>query len=284
VGDHSQWVIEDSVGLKSVLSRLGYFTIFTHLDLLELLPSRIPQLYYIFMTLLLWGILVIAFLPLDFSPRNRRLWIIVWAFVPFLAQLTAATLVLSGTIWKPRYLLYLAPYFIMLLAYGFTQIYRRQRKLGLLLAALYFVAVGGVLVHYYTVDYRPPWNDITESIEDQEQPGDVIVNYTWQGNYNIPRYYDGKSNLMTIHIPRGTSSKDRLQLVEDKIDEFPRADRLWLVCQSPCKNQEGFNLILDAVLGDDPTTISQQDFSNIVDTRGGQGSIELLLLKSTQNP
>jgi uncharacterized membrane protein len=267
------------IGLTNTLSRLTQFTVFWPIDRNSMgTESWMPLSFYKIVTLILLLTLIVGLAKVRFNRKSRVLWIAAWAFIPFVAQYVACETVMDGTIWRPRYLLYLAPYLIMLMGLGFDRIRQWQPLAAIAIAAFYLVAVVGGLQFYYAQDYRPQWNEIAAIVESQEQPNDVIVNYTWMGHHNFPRYYQGDAELITLHLPRNFPEDERRAMVQSESQTLPRSQRLWLVCQSGCREQEEFGLITEAVVGNDPEEQFFQDFANLTAQKSSLGSIELRLL------
>ena len=281
-------VVEDQsaefdISLANTVSRLVQFTVFWPLNRGELFSESLINFgFYKLFSVALLVTLGIGTFSTGFDFKSRAKWVIAWAFIPFFIQYVACETVLSGTIWKPRYLLYLAPYIMMLMALGVEQLKNRFSILSITCLLLYLVAVGGGLHFYYSQDYRTSWPKISATIEAMEQPNDLIVNYTWMGNHNLPRYYDGDARLVTIHLPRRQSEAERLKMVQEIASQIPQTERLWLVCQAGCKDkeQEEFNLISQAAISGQPTEIMFRHFSNIVHEDTGWGTIDLHLIGS----
>ena len=268
-----------NIGITNVLSRLTQFTVFWPLNsITDVNRSLVPLSFYKLFTLVLLLTLVIGLTAVRLNLKSRPLWIAAWALLPMTAQIIASETVMEGTIWKPRYLLYMSPYFIMLIALGFDRIRKWKPSLAIATSLLYFLAVCSGLHFYYLKDYRPPWQDISAKIEAQEQTGDVVINYTWMGNQNFPRYYEGESELITLHLPRRQTQEERLEMVLEATRSLPQGERVWLVCQENCQEQEEFELITEAVVGPDPQAVAFEEFPNIVGEESGLGNIELHML------
>lgn len=270
----------DGITLVSILSKITSLTIFWPLEGLDFIESPIPLLYYKLMTLVLLGVFAVALVHLRPNIQSRLLWIAAWGLLPTAVMLAAAMTVMPAVLWRARYLLFVAPYLIMLLVYGFEQIRRWQPRAAALLAALYIVAVGGGLAQYYSTYYRPAWQAVVETVQDRELTGDVIINYTGMGNYNVPRYYEGRSDVETIHLYRDLHDKQRLKLVMDKADELPQAERMWLICQAGCQEQKEFQYITEAVVGANAQTDSSETFETLGNKVAKYGAIDLHLVTS----
>lgn len=280
VQEHNeQWDAARNIGLANTLSRLTQFTVFWPIGNERMgTESWLPLIFYKVITLGLLLILIVGLAKVRFDRKSRVHWIAAWALIPFTLQYIACETVMDGTIWRPRYLLYLAPYLIMLIGLGFDRIRQWKPWVAIAIATFYLIAVVGGLQFYYAQDYRPQWNDIAAIIESQEQPDDVIVNFTWMGNHNLPRYYQGNAELITLHLPRNFSEAERLAMVQSERQSLPQSQRLWLVCQSGCQEQEEYSLITEAVVGDSPRESFSQIFAHVIGEKSSLGEIELHLI------
>ena len=271
-----------SIPVSEILALLTNFTVHWPLIGLSRLSTPLPLLYYKFFTLLLVFILMVALFKIRLSPNNNVLWITSWAFLPGIVHFLGSELFLSGSLFTTRYFLYLSPYIIMLLAYGFERILIWQPKIAVLVAIFYFVAVSGGLAQYYTQLYRNDWQGVADTVEAMEQPGDVVVNFTLMGHHSFPRYYEGNSSVTTIHIPRrlapcsiteptseivspGDASclDERADIVQASLSQLPKAERLWIVCFAGCHHGEDYKRITTTVLGATVRETSQQRFDAI---------------------
>lgn len=112
--------------------------------------NALSMVYYMAYTLMLIALVAIAVGSRATNPKI--LWLKLWALLP-----VALILVMSYTfspIWKARYLLLASPYWLILLAVGFIQLWRWRSRFALTVAAIYGIAVMGGLGHYYTTLYR----------------------------------------------------------------------------------------------------------------------------------
>ncbi len=271
------------ITISNTLSRLTQFTVFWPIGSDEVADALVPLIYYKVFTLLLLLLLILGLTAVHFNPKARSLWVTTWLFIPLTLHYLACETVMEGTIWKPRYLLYLSLYLLMLMGLGVKRIFDWQPAVASMVAILYLVAIVGGLEFYYTMDYRPRWGDIAALVEAQEQPNDVVVNYTWMGNYTLPRYYDGKSKLVTLHLPRDQSLEERLAMVKSASQTMPKGKRLWLVCQSGCKEEAEFQMIKDAVVGENAAEASFQRFENVADENLGKVDVYLFTQIAANN-
>lgn len=190
--------------------------------------SAIAAFFYKAFTLLLIGLISLALLRKHQS--QSLLWIAAWFFLP-LIPIFAFSYV-STPIWVIRYLLFVSPYLFLLLAAALGRLWKQWRPAAILISLVYLIAASGGLVRYYTVQDRPDYKFIVETIEQLEQPGDVIV---WSHFYKkaIPHYYQGPSDF--IYNP--TRDIDSDLEMEEWLNNFPEThDRIWLVLNSKAKN------------------------------------------------
>ncbi|MGF1480870.1 MAG: glycosyltransferase family 39 protein [Cyanophyceae cyanobacterium] len=157
-------------GVASIVGKLTNFTVFWPLQDLFGGP-RLVLWFYLFVTVLLVGLLVFVWFG---KPRATQVWVAAWAFLPP-ATLLAVSYIAPTSLWLPRYLLLTVPYWLILLAASFVKIWCRQRNGAIVIAALYLIAAGGGLTHYYSTDYREDWRGVAQIISVNDQPDDVIA-------------------------------------------------------------------------------------------------------------
>lgn len=288
-----------SLPISEIFGMLTNFTVYWPLVGLESLSTPLPELYYKFFTVLLAFILLLALLKIKLSPDNKVLWLAAWAFLPAIVHFLGSELFLSGALFRVRYFLYVSPYVIMLLAYGFERIRNWQPKVASLVAMLYLIAAFGGLAQYYTQLYRDDWRGVATAVEAMEQPGDVVINFTLMGNYSFPRYYEGDAAVATIHIPRSLARcsikepevtageispamaaclDERAKLVQASLSQLPEAKSMWLVCFTDCEIGKDYERIAKTVLGENLRETSEQRFDTL--SKHDFSAIELHHLES----
>ncbi len=216
---------DDKPTLINVISRLTIFTVYWPLKSLESSPS---EHFYKLYTVMLLGVLGGCFIrkPIGDSNLKRQyngiaiFCLAMWVILPGLGMFAISWLL--SPVWVPRYLLFFAPYVLILLAMGFVKIYHWQPKLAIFIALVYAVAVIGGLNDYYTKVYRPDWRGAAQMISQQEKDSDVIAFYFNADRpleFMLSRYYSGNLpiNLLTINKDNGQAD----------LPSFP--ERLWLV-------------------------------------------------------
>ena len=183
----------------------------------------IAWFYRVYATFLT-GILGVALLT---KPRLSRIyWLATWTFLPLLALFGVSQV--SRSLWLDRYLLFAAPYMLILLAVGFLRLWQHWRMGAIAMSVIYFIAVGGGLKRYYTVLDRENWRGIVETLNVNDQPGDVVV---WSIGQRIPvalnHYYRGNASIEVRDLPQA-------EQIEEWVQSLPTPQsRLWLVYSSP---------------------------------------------------
>lgn len=170
--------------------------------------------------------------------RREMSWLIAWAILPTLAIFAVSWV--SGSIWKERYLMFVAPYFLLILGAGWCEVWRRYRRGAIAIAAIYGLAVSMGLGHYYTTLYHPDWKGISALIESQEQPDDVIGFYGWEWEepmLTIPRYYQGNATFHIMkkqEIPTGENAADAEPFIQTMFQALPpNASQYWFIVYEP---------------------------------------------------
>jgi mannosyltransferase len=105
---------------------------------------------YLLITAIMFALIGVALFRI--KQYGKLSWISLWSIIPASSILVFSHI--SDSIWKSRYLLFFSPYFLILLAAGFTQIWQWKRKVSIMVAAFYLATVTYGLVHYYTTIYR----------------------------------------------------------------------------------------------------------------------------------
>lgn len=256
VGDYSK------PGLTQIVGMLTQFTVYwpiRHLlesQQLELSNNQLSDaslvskvlstqafvlFFYAGVTLVLLGLLGISLLALRDRQRSERLsWLVIWALLPAAAMLGVSYL--KSSIWFPRYLMFIAPYFLILLAMGFMVLWHWRRQVAIAVALILLIAVGGGLKDYYGTLYRNDWQGVAQLVSRNEQPNDVVVFYSIPRLFeqSFPRYYDGSAPVYLVN-----RNLQELKQVP------PATSRLWLVCWIFCPEQQGLETIMKTVVDDD---------------------------------
>jgi mannosyltransferase len=199
--------------LVNVVSRLTNFTAYWPLQGLE---SSLSQKFYKLYTLILCLLVVCGFLAKRY--RGGYLLVAAYGFLP--ASILFAVSWLMAPVWLPRYLLFVTPYLLILIAAGFAAIKNWQPKIAIAIAIVYLVAVGGGLHAYYSKQYRDDWRGVSELISEKDQPGDMITLYTSiaRPQLLLSRYYDGNAPILL---------KDLKEADSHQLPTFE--SRLWIV-------------------------------------------------------
>ncbi len=209
--------------LVEVIRKLKHFTAFPYPS-----PSKAISLFFRAYTIIL--VFLFSFALIQKHRSGKLLWIAAWAVIPGIM-----IFLVSQKLWTAdRYILFLSPYVLILLAAGFMKLWSWQRQVAIVVATIYLFAVSNGLVHYYTVQERQDWRGIAEVINTQEKPGDqIVISIFTQSNQKITtslaHYYHGTAPIYS-HREICWSSDIKTTNFEAKIGNVLPIERLWFIC------------------------------------------------------
>jgi mannosyltransferase len=211
-----------AINRPGIVNIIGAFATFTAWPLRAPRPewTSFYQPFYNIYALVVVGLLVYGL----YHHRSTRIgWAAVWGLGSVFLIFAAAQL--SVGMWGDRYLLMAAPYCLMVLAAGIAELWQRRRAIAIAAIVLYGIAVGSALFRYYTVLYRHDWRGLTQTLQQQQRPGDSILIYPdyLKAPFN---YYDRSSTPYIInrdteivdtqkalsHLQQNTQTKERRRL------------------------------------------------------------------------
>ena len=200
-----------------IVRMLKFFTVWPF----EVQSNAIIALFYKGFTAVLLGVIGVGLIRKHRS--SRLFWVTAWAFLPLVMIIIFSYVSIS--LWVQRYLLFVCPYILILVAAGLVRLWRQWRIAAVIIGIAYLVAVSGGLGRYYTIQDRPDYKFTLQTINSQEKPGDVIV---WSLYYRkaLAHYYNGSAHIYW----KPTRNIDNQADVETWINSFPlRQTRIWLV-------------------------------------------------------
>ena len=107
---------------------------------------------------------------------------------------------------------------------------------------VYLIAVSGGLVRYHTVQDRPDYKFIVQTIEQYEQPEDVIVWSLLAQRIILHHYYQGAADVYQNKSQGVQSDAEIAQWLEN----FPpEPSRIWLVLKTNEKDYPKFEQQLE---------------------------------------
>ncbi|MGC1308968.1 MAG: glycosyltransferase family 39 protein [Phormidesmis sp.] len=193
----------------------------------------VAHLFYKAFTLLVAGVLGAGLIRKHKSPAV--LWMLAWFVLPLIPIIIFSRI--SAQLWEPRYVLFVSPYLFLLIAAGFTRLWRQWKPAAAIALTLYLFAMAWALSYYYSVQNRSDYRFNVETIEQYEQAGDAIVwGYEW--DEPLQYYYDGSADtywldMHDVETPGG---------VQQWVSQLPSEGykRLWLVLDDPRPVTEEF--------------------------------------------
>lgn len=189
--------------------------------------GSVAHYFYKAFTLLIAGLLGAALIRKHKFPD--LLYTAAWFVLPLVPIIVFARF--AARIWEPRYVLFVSPYLFLLLAVGFTRLWRQWKPAAIIIATIYIAAMGGALAHYFAVQNRPDYRFNVETIEQYDQPGDAVVwGYEWDDP--LKYYYDGAVNTYWQDVHAAETPED----IQQWVSQFPSGyDRLWVVLDNTNK-------------------------------------------------
>jgi mannosyltransferase len=199
--------------------------------------SAIAHQFYKAFTLLVAGLVAAGLWYKRRSPA--LLWTLAWFILPLLPIVAFSRV--SAQIWEPRYVLFASPYLFILIAAGFTRLWRQWKPAAIVAILLYSLAIGGALFNYYTVQNRADYRAIVDTIEQREQPGDTII---WGEGWHEPllHYYDGDATIYW----RKMTTIETAEAIQPWIGQLPTEhERQWLVMRDAKSLTKDFERALE---------------------------------------
>jgi len=224
----------------------GIRELFRELRILTFFPYPPRPDWTLFINLFVLVLLAVLGIALFKKPHLEKImWVAAWAFLPLAIIFVYSNI--SASIWITRYFIFVGPYIFILLAIGFLKIWQHWRRLALVTAILYAIAIGTGLVTYYSESKRymgangDAYRSIAQTINADEKPGDVIVfSSIHRTSMPLEHYHRGSAPIY-LKDPILPEKLDRNH-IENWLSSLPSTgSRLWLV------SGEGSTLFCDVV-------------------------------------
>lgn len=190
----------------------------------------VAHIFYKLFTLLIAGLVGAGLI------RRRQLPALPWASAWFILPIVPIIVLslVAARLWEPRYVLFVSPYLFILMAAGFTRLWRDWKKAAVVITVIYAIGMGGALADYYTAQNRADYKFNIETIEQYEEPGDAVVwGYPWKNA--LDHYYDGSSDIFLISERKDDAPTETISTpeeIEQWVNKFPsQPSRTWLVVE-----------------------------------------------------
>jgi mannosyltransferase len=161
----------------------------------------------------LLALLAFAFLHVG-SDRLRPL--AGWALAP-LAVLAASSVALAPlSLWLERYLLFAAPYFLILVGASLVRVWRASRVVAGCVVVFYLAMMGPALAHYYRNPPHADWTGVAAFVRDEAHPGDSVVVSHDGASAPLAHYLGSERRIASAHLrenapPSMTALRDALR-------------------------------------------------------------------------
>lgn len=226
--------------------------------------KTLSLLFYAGFTAVLIILFVLSLLNL-FSkhPSERLFWLTTWTLLPAVLMLFVSYY--KSSIWFPRYLMLVAPYFLILISAGFVVIWNWKKGLAVAISLAYLIGITGGLFDYYTQLYRNDWQGAAEYIYQNQQPTDLVVMHSTPVFFELSllRYYPEKNKVYLLNHP-GSEEKLTPAYIQQQLENaLPLKSNLWFVCWLFCKQTKGINRVFSTVAGEPFKIEEQKTFSSL---------------------
>jgi mannosyltransferase len=209
---------------SQILAQLVAFAVTwpTSADTVASFHSAVVARAHDFLGLLL---LLLLLLGMDDKERPGLGRATIWATVPVLLFFVASQG--SRSLWVERYLLFVAPYVLLLVAAGLVRAFRFRAALAEVAGLALLLGAASGLHHYYFDIGREDWRGAIAAISDRERPNDLVVLPETYCQSALRHYHPTQIASMPIGIPDpfGASASE----VREALQRLPRSRRLWLV-------------------------------------------------------
>lgn len=191
----------------------------------RLMPSMIDPVIGITLSFVFLVMFLIGILTWKRESQDGQLFLVTYLSVPLI-------IVFGFSLWRypifdERYVLYLAPAFLLLTALGLNVLYELPKAKWIAFAAAAYVVAASAysLFNYWYVPAfakSPDWRGFVEKIVADSKPGDVLIQ-----NYPDPALpYYLKEHIPRVLLPR-SSAQNATDLDADLVRLTTRYDRVW---------------------------------------------------------
>lgn len=207
------------------LDTLRLYTVFSPTEQLTP-PTELHTFALRLFVMLLVGVVTVALLQ---KPRQSKvLWLVAWAVIPLMAFFVVSHLMKS--IWLHRYMSFVSPYLLLLVAAGFSKLWQRQKLIAIPLAVFYLALLVGGLFPYYTTLHRPNWREAVQVISSEAQPQDAIAVYP-PVEARVLNYYDKGAIPNYDLVPENIGNQP--EVIKQSICQLAaKHDQLWIALQT----------------------------------------------------
>ena len=184
----------------------------------------------------------------------KKQWVALWALLPaFIFVLFSWSV---GSLWTDRYLFFIAPFVLILIAEGFVIVWARYRLAAIVVVLFHALAVGSGMQRYYNHQGPENWRAVVEAIAAKFEESDAIVMIgdkreatalTYYLPARIPVFFTASladhsvvraplkawpkpDRSMSKPIPQKMSHEEMMRSLNLYLTELPHEiDRIWVV-------------------------------------------------------
>ncbi len=131
------------------------------------------------------------------SFRFAQVILVLWVFLPLVLVWTISQ---RSSFYADRYLSFVLPGLILLLAFGATRMARSPWRVGLIAGLVAASGYGLVTTHLDPAFQKDNWRGAASYVMQNEQPGDAILLYTTHIKFSFSYYYQGNAPQKPISL------------------------------------------------------------------------------------
>jgi len=163
--------------------------------------------------------------------QTKMRWCLAYGLMPLTVLFIWSNI--GYTLLITRYCMFTSPFVMLLLSYGWAEIWTRFRAVGFGVAGVYLLAMTSCLAFFYSHAVHEDWHPVGDYLTAHAKPGDEIVVWNYHSRYLVGYYYKGQNRITDLRVVTAPEPKDdpehpvvRLQFM----DLNPRpGQRIWIV-------------------------------------------------------
>ncbi len=163
--------------------------------------------------------------------QAKMLWCCAYGLAPLTLMFIWSNI--DAPLLITRYTMFTAPFVVILLAFGWADIWNRFRAIGFGVAGVYLLAMTSSLTFFYSHAVHEDWHPAADYLATHAKPGDDIVVWNYHSRYLIGYYYHGQNRITDLRVitypePQDDPEHPLVRLQFMGIDPKP-GQRIWIV-------------------------------------------------------
>ena len=175
---------------------------------------------------------VILALALFYCRKEKTMrWLALWGLLPLTGLFVYS--LFRPPLFITRYSMFTAPFVYLLLAFGWSEIYKLKKYgkyVGICLAIIYGLAMTSFINYFYNHQVHEDWRRISAYLTEHERAGDEIIVWNYHSKYLLGYYYKGKNRVSDLEVGKSDDENNNGLVISLELDPPPKTgQRLWIV-------------------------------------------------------